>query len=153
MLTSAKSSGVSGILVAGIILLGFTGILELTWPQQLVLRALVAHRSPGNLDGPQFELALCSDLTLMFASGYATPFLAMLRVLVVATTAKFFLDPGSTWSWLGFRLLLCKLLLVAEGYAFVILFLGRYMQTIWPPRRTPVPLPDDPAGSGHPLIS
>ncbi|HEY6376971.1 MAG TPA: UDP-forming cellulose synthase catalytic subunit, partial [Edaphobacter sp.] len=29
------------------------------------------------------------------------------------------------------------------AYAFVILFLG-YLQTVWPLRRTPVPLPDDP---------
>ena len=35
------------------------------------------------------------------------------------------------------------LLLFAETYAFVILFLG-YLQTLWPLRRTPVPLPDDP---------
>ncbi len=34
------------------------------------------------------------------------------------------------------------LLLLAETYAFVILFLG-YLQTLWPLRRTPVPLPDD----------
>ncbi len=35
------------------------------------------------------------------------------------------------------------MLVAAETYAFVILCLG-YLQTIWPLRRTPVPLPDDP---------
>ncbi len=34
-------------------------------------------------------------------------------------------------------------LLLAEVYAFGILFLG-YFQTIWPLRRAPVPLPDNP---------
>jgi len=32
---------------------------------------------------------------------------------------------------------------MAETYAFVILFLG-YLQTVWPLRRAPVPLPDNP---------
>ena len=32
----------------------------------------------------------------------------------------------------------------AELYAFVALMLG-YFQTLWPLRRTPVPLPEDPA--------
>jgi cellulose synthase (UDP-forming) len=58
-----------------------------------------------------------------------------------STTGKFFLSPGSSWSWLdGFFI---SMLLLAEAYAFVILFLG-YLQTVWPLRRTPVPLADDP---------
>ena len=35
------------------------------------------------------------------------------------------------------------LLLLAEGYAFMVLALG-YIQMLWPLRRAPVPLPDDP---------
>ena len=35
------------------------------------------------------------------------------------------------------------MVLGAEAIAFVILLLG-YFQTMWPLRRTPVPLPDDP---------
>ena len=48
---------VSVILVVGIVLLGFTGILELTWPQQLVLGLLTDPAR--NLDGPQLELVPC----------------------------------------------------------------------------------------------
>ena len=55
--------------------------------------------------------------------------------------SRFFLDPGSVWSLLDAFFIV--LLLFAETYAFVILFLG-YMQTLWPLRRTPVSLPDDP---------
>ena len=124
------------ILVAGIILLGFTGVLELTWPQQLVLGLLTVLLA---IWMDRSSSSYLVTLTLMFASGYSTFRYGFWRI---ATTTKFFLDPGSAWSWLdGFFM---SLLLVAEAYAFVILFLG-YMQTIWPLRRTPVPLPDDPA--------
>jgi cellulose synthase (UDP-forming) len=57
-----------------------------------------------------------------------------------ATTAKYFFAPGSMWNTLN--ALFIGLLLFAETYAFVTLFLG-YVQTLWPLRRTPVPLPDD----------
>jgi len=123
------------ILVVGITLLGFTGVLELTWPQQLVLGLLTVLLA---IWMDRSSSSYLVTLTLMFASGYSTFRYGFWRI---ATTAKFFLDPGSVWSWLdGF--FMC-LLLAAEAYAFVILFLG-YMQTIWPLRRTPVPLPDDP---------
>src|ERR1700722_1026584 len=123
------------IIVCGIIFLGFTGVLELTWPQQLVLGLLTVLLAIW-LDRSSSSYVV--TLTLMFASGYATFRYGFWRI---STTAKFFLDPGSVWSWLdGFFM---SLLLIAETYAFVILFLG-YMQTIWPLRRTPVPLPDDP---------
>ena len=123
------------ILIVGIILLGFTGVLELTWPQQLVLGLLTVLLA---IWMDRSSSSYLVTLTLMFASGYSTFRYGFWRI---STTAKFFLDPGSAWSWLdGF--FMC-LLLIAEAYAFVILFLG-YMQTIWPLRRTPVPLPDDP---------
>ncbi len=123
------------ILVAGIVLLGFTGVLELTWPQQLVLGLLTVLLA---IWMDRSSSSYLVTLTLMFASGYSTFRYGFWRI---ATTVKFFVDPGSAWSWLdGF--FMC-LLLIAEAYAFVILFLG-YMQTIWPLRRTPVPLPDDP---------
>src|ERR1700685_4467309 len=109
------------ILVAGIVLLGFTGVLELTWPQQLVLGLLTVLLA---IWMDRSSSSYLVTLTLMFASGYSTFRYGFWRI---ATTAKFFFDPGSVWSWLdGF--FMC-LLLVAEGYAFVILFLG-YMQTI-----------------------
>jgi cellulose synthase (UDP-forming) len=123
------------IVVVGVIFLGFTGVLELTWPQQLVLGLLTVLLA---IWMDRSSSSYLVTLTLMFASGYATFRYGFWRI---STTAKFFLDPGSVWSWLdGFFM---SLLLIAEGYSFVILFLG-YMQTVWPLRRTPVPLPDDP---------
>lgn len=122
------------ILVGGVAFLCFTGMLELTWPQQLVvgiltiLTAIWMDRSSSSY---------LVTLTLMFVSGYSTFRYGFWRV---ATTLKFFISPGSVWSWLdGFFI---SLLLLAEVYAFVILFLG-YLQTLWPLRRTPVSLPDD----------
>ena len=77
-------------------------------------------------------------LTLMLVSCFSTFRYGYWRI---PTTARFFFAPGSVWSLLdGFFI---SLLLFAETYAFVILFLG-YLQTLWPLRRTPVPLPDDP---------
>ena len=58
----------------------------------------------------------------------------------VATVFRFFADPGTDWHALDFFFI--WLLVMAEVYAFAILFLG-FMQTLWPLRRTPVPLPED----------
>ncbi|NYF89476.1 UDP-forming cellulose synthase catalytic subunit [Tunturiibacter empetritectus] len=122
------------ILLSGVFLLAFTGILELTWPQQIVLGILTValviwmDRSSGSY---------LVTLTLMLASMFSTFRYGFWRV---STTLKFFRDPGSTWSILdGF--FIC-LLLFAEIYAFVVLFLG-FFQTLWPLRRTPVSLPDE----------
>jgi cellulose synthase (UDP-forming) len=123
------------LLSSGIVLLGLTGILELTWPQQIVLGILTVALI--------IWLDRCSSsylvtLTLMLISIFSTFRYGYWRI---HTTARFLLDPGSAWSVLdGFFIVL---LLLAETYAFVILFLG-YLQTLWPLRRTPVPLPDRP---------
>ena len=124
------------ILVAGTFLLCFTGILELTWPQQIVLGILTVALVIW-LDRSSSSYLV--TLTLLLASMFSTFRYGYWRI---ATTTKFFFDPGSVWSLLdGFFI---SLLIFAETYAFVILFLG-YLQTLWPLRRTPVPLPDDPA--------
>jgi cellulose synthase (UDP-forming) len=123
------------ILLSGIFLLGFTGILELTWPQQAVLGLLTVLLTIW-LDRSSSSYLV--TLTLMLVSMFSTFRYGYWRL---STTVRFFLDPGSVWSFLdGFFILL---LVVAETYAFIILFLG-FLQTLWPLRRTPVPLPDDP---------
>jgi cellulose synthase (UDP-forming) len=124
------------ILVGGILLLGFTGILELTWPQQIVLGILTVALIIW-LDRSSSSYLV--TLTLLLASMFSTFRYGYWRI---ATTVKFFHDPGSVFSFLDAFFI--TLLLFAETYAFVILFLG-YLQTLWPLRRTPVPLPDDPA--------
>ena len=123
------------VLVGGIFLLGFTGILELTWPQQIVLGILTVGLVVW-LDRSSSSYLV--TLTLMLASMFSTFRYGFWRI---STTVKFFLDPGSVWSLLDAFFI--WLLVFAETYAFIILFLG-YLQTLWPLRRTPVPLPDDP---------
>ena len=59
---------------------------------------------------------------------------------------RFFQDPANHWGALDAFFILC--LLLAEAYAFVILFLG-YFQTIWPLRRAPVALPENPEDWPH----
>ena len=63
-----------------------------------------------------------------------------LRILAHPQTVRFFKDPANHWGALDAFFIMC--LLLAEVYAFFILFLG-YFQTIWPLRRAPVALPDD----------
>ena len=123
------------ILVGGTFFLLFTGILDLSWPQQFLLGAITVaivfwlDRSSGSY---------LVTLTLMLLSMYSTFRYGFWRI---STTIKFFLDPGTQWTWVdGFFI---WLLVGAETYAFLILFLG-YLQTLWPLRRTPVPLPEDP---------
>ncbi len=122
------------VLVGGIFLLGFTGILELTWPQQIVLGILTVALIVW-LDRSSSSYLV--TLTLLLVSMFSTFRYGFWRV---STTIKFFFDPGSVWS--GLDSFFIGLLLFAEGYAFLILLLG-YLQTLWPLRRTPVPLPDD----------
>jgi cellulose synthase (UDP-forming) len=122
------------VLFSGIFLLGFTGVLELTWPQQLVLGLLTVLLT---IWMDRSSSSYLVTLTLMLVSMFSTFRYGYWRL---STTLKFFLNPGSVWSFLdGFFILL---LVAAETYAFIILFLG-FLQTLWPLRRTPVPLPDD----------
>jgi cellulose synthase (UDP-forming) len=123
------------VLVSGTFLLCFTGILELTWPQQIVLGILTVALVIW-LDRSSSSYLV--TLTLLLASCFSTFRYGYWRM---ATTVKFFMDPGSVWSILDAFFI--SLLIFAETYAFIILFLG-YLQTLWPLRRTPVPLPDDP---------
>ncbi|WP_213804931.1 UDP-forming cellulose synthase catalytic subunit [Granulicella sp. dw_53] len=122
------------VLAGGVFVLGFTGILELTWPQQLVLGIMTVLLA---IWMDRSSSSYLVTLTLMLASMYSTFRYGYWRI---SYTVKFFLDPGNTWSYLDAFFI--WMLVGAEAYAFAILFLG-YMQTLWPLRRTPVPLPDD----------
>jgi cellulose synthase (UDP-forming) len=122
-------------LAGAIVLLVFAGIMELTWPEQIVLGILTVALVIW-LDRSSSSYLV--TLTLLFASIFSTFRYGYWRI---SSVIKFFHDPGSLWRYLdGF--FIC-LLLFAEIYAFIVLFLG-YLQTLWPLRRTPVPLPDDP---------
>ena len=108
--------------------------VDFKWPEQAVLGiltiglAFLIHRtSKGEL----------VTLALMFASMLATARYAFWRCSSVFNAA---VDPGPQVSKIDLAFML--VLLSAEIYAFVILFLG-YIQTIRPLRRPPVPLPPD----------
>ncbi len=121
------------VLVGGVFVLIFTGILDLTWPQQLVLGLLTVLLA---IWMDRSSSSYLVTLTLMLASMYSTFRYGFWRF---SYTIKFFRDPGNSWSYLDAFFI--WVLVGAEAYAFCILFLG-YMQTLWPLRRTPVPLPD-----------
>ena len=112
----------------------FLAVLPLTWPQQAVLGLLSLLMA--------LAMARSSDsylvtLTLMMMSMFCTFRYGYWRI---AQVVRFFQDPANHWGALDAFFIIC--LLLAEAYAFVILFLG-YFQTIWPLRRAPVALPEN----------
>jgi len=121
-------------LVLGAGIFYFLAVLPLTWPQQAVcglltlLLALAVARSSDSY---------LITLTLMMMSLFCTFRYGYWRI---AGTVQFFKDPANHWGALDAFFIIC--LILAEVYAFFILFLG-YFQTIWPLRRAPVALPDD----------
>jgi len=120
------------LLMAAVIFF-FLATLPLTWPQQAVCGLLTLLLS--------LALARTSDsylitLSLMGMSMFCTFRYGYWRMM---QTIHYFQDPATHWGALDAFFIMS--LVVAESYAFVILFLG-YFQTIWPLRRAPVALPD-----------
>jgi cellulose synthase (UDP-forming) len=122
------------IILAGGIVLFFSGVLDLTWPQQAVMGMLIILLSIW-LDRSSNSYLI--TLTLMLISCFSTFRYGWWRI---AKVIDYFTDPGNNWNALD--VFFVSVLVLAEMYAFTILFLG-YLQTIWPLRRTPVPLPED----------
>ena len=120
----------------GLLFLCLTGVLYLTWQQQLVVAALTVVAAVLIDRGSRSYLV---TLTLMLLSVYSTFRYGFWRV---SSAIAFFRDPARNWGALD-ACFIC-LLLFAEGYAFLVLTLG-YLQVLWPLRRMPVPLPNDPA--------
>src|SRR4051812_12550130 len=121
-------------LAAGVVVFTFLAVLPLTWPQQAVcglLTLLIALAVARSSD------SYLITLTLMIMSLFCTFRYGYWRI---STTVHFFQDPANHWGMLDAFFIVC--LILAESYAFFILFLG-YFQTIWPLRRAPVALPDD----------
>jgi cellulose synthase (UDP-forming) len=121
-------------MVAASVVFYFLAVLPLSWPQQAVCGLLTLLMA--------MALARSSDsylvtLTLMIMSMFCTFRYGFWRI---SQTIQFFRDPANHWGALDAFFILS--LVLAEMYAFVILFLG-YFQTIWPLRRAPVALPDE----------
>ncbi len=121
------------LIVAAAILI-FLATAPLNWEQQAVLgcvslvAALVLARSSDSY---------LVTLALMMMSMFCTFRYGYWRVEQVL---RLFQYPVDHWAALDAFFVVC--LLLAEAYAFVILFLG-YFQTIWPLRRAPVSLPEN----------
>jgi len=123
------------IVTGGTVFLVAAAAVPLPWQQQavlgglLVLASLWLHRGSGSY---------LTTLMLVLLSCFATLRYGIWRVHAVE---RYFRFHDATWSRLDAFFVL--VVLGAEVYAFVALMLG-YFQTLWPLRRTPVPLPDDP---------
>jgi len=124
------------LLVGGVLFLLVAGILDLAWPQQALL-GLVMLIVAVWMD--RASMSYLVTLTLILLSCYATFRYGWWRVSTVYT---YFFAPGATWTWLDAFFI--GLLLLAEVYSFCILGMG-YVQTLWPLRRVPVPLPEETA--------
>jgi cellulose synthase (UDP-forming) len=119
--------------ITAMCVLGALALLPLPWQQQAILGAAI--------------IACAIILNLVSSSHIAT--LSLIAVSVFSTVRYGYWRVEQTWEGLtssghlrqwdtGFVLLL----VLAELYAFITLFLG-YFQTLRPLRRRPVPLPED----------
>ncbi|MGD0346313.1 MAG: UDP-forming cellulose synthase catalytic subunit [Terracidiphilus sp.] len=122
-------------LIVAAVIFCFMAVLPLTWPQQAVLGLLCLLMALAMARGSDSYLI---TLALMMLSMFCTLRYGYWRVTQVV---RFFQDPASHPGALDAFFIFC--LLFAEFYAFIILFFG-YFQTIWPLRRAPVALPDNP---------
>ncbi len=122
-------------LIAATAVFCFLAVLPLSWPQQAILGLISIAMALIMSRGSDSYLI---TLALMMLSVFCTFRYGYWRIVQVI---RYFHDPGRHLGALDAFFILC--LLLAEIYAFVILFLG-YFQTIWPLRRAPVPLPDNP---------
>ena len=114
----------------------FMMVLPLSWQQQSVFGLVCLLVALALARGSDSYLV---TLVLMMLSMFCTLRYGYWRI---AQVVRFFNDPASHPGALDAFFIFC--LLGAEFYAFVILLLG-YFQTIWPLRRAPVALPDNPS--------
>jgi cellulose synthase (UDP-forming) len=124
------------VLTCGTLFMIAAAAVPLPWPQQALLGGLMVlvvlwlNRASGSY---------LTTLTLVLLSAFVTVRYGIWRVHTVERYLRF---RGTGWH--GLDAFFVLVVLGAELYAFTALLLG-YLQTMWPLRRTPVPLPDDPA--------
>jgi cellulose synthase (UDP-forming) len=123
------------IVAGGILFLCWTATLSLSWEQQVVLALLTLGVAMWINRSSKSYLV---TLTMVLLSVYSTLRYGLWRF---SSVAAYFRDPGTNWT--GIDAFFIWILLLAECYAFMVLLLG-YLQTLWPLRRVPVPLPNDP---------
>jgi cellulose synthase (UDP-forming) len=123
------------VLAGGLIFLCYTAVLPLTWQRQLRFAAIIILIAFWVNRTSKSHLG---TLTLLLLSIFCTFRYAFWRV---AAAIAFVRDPFSHWN--GWDVAFILIVLAAEFYAFTAMVLG-YVQVLWPLRRSPVPLPDDP---------
>lgn len=122
------------VTISLIVVLAFFVALPLTWPQQVVLGFVMLF---GAMLLSRFSASHVVTLTLLLMSVFATFRYGYWRISAVA---DFFRDPLSKWG--SVDVFFIFILVASETYSFLILALG-YVQTVWPLRRVPVPLPEN----------
>jgi cellulose synthase (UDP-forming) len=137
-LGTASGLGAALARLATYVLLAFLAIqcitIDFQWPEQAALGILTIALTFFIHSRSKSELV---TLTLMFASVIATARYGYWRFSTVFAVA---FDPSVHVSKIDLSFML--ILLSAEVYAFIILFLG-YIQTARPLRRVPAPMPAD----------
>jgi cellulose synthase (UDP-forming) len=123
------------MLLCGGVILCCAAAVTLDWRSQIVF-ALLTLATAAVLR--QWSRSQLVTLTLVMMSIYSTMRYAFWRL---ETVANYFRD-GDVGRSGAEGVFICVLLL-AECYAFAMLLLG-YLQTLWPLRRAPVAMPDDP---------
>ncbi len=123
------------VLAGGIAFLGWTATLPLKWEQQIVFALLTIFIA---LWVNRSSKAYVVTLTLVVLSVYSTVRYGVWRFSSVLAYLR---DPGTNAT--GIDAFFIWIILLAECYAFMVLVLG-YLQTLWPLRRVPVPLPNNP---------
>ena len=124
------------IVACGILFLIASAAVPLPWPQQAMLGGLIVLTAMWLHRGSR---SYVTTLMLVLLSCFATVRYGIWRVHSVE---RYFRFHDSTWSRLDAFFVV--VVLAAEAYAVMALLMG-YFQTLWPLRRTPVPLPEDPA--------
>ena len=130
----------TGLTAAGIAALIYLGAMPLTWQQQAFLGAVLIGMA---IWMGRVSKSYLVTLTMIIMSLFATFRYGVWRI---STVVGFFENPASKYSVVDAIFVL--VLVGAEAYAFLILFLG-FFQTIWPLRRSPVSMPDDPDSWPH----
>jgi cellulose synthase catalytic subunit (UDP-forming) len=133
---SSFTAGIARLVVYALLLfLAYECItVDFNWSEQGVLGILTIALTLALNSVSDSEVV---TLALMFASMLATARYAYWRYL---TTIQTLTDPTHHVAWMD--LIFMMILLVAETYAWVVLYLG-YIQTARPLHRPPVPLPHE----------
>ena len=125
----------SVVIGGGLLFLCFSAVLPLNWERQLLFAAVTIAVAVSVHRASKSHLGTLTLLLLSIFSSFRYLFWR------ASSSIAFWRDPLSRWT--AWDVVFIVLLLCAELYAAVTMLLG-YVQVLWPLRRSPVPLPEDP---------